>query len=105
MVVMGRARRTCVRLVAMRQPNKFLSAMIAAKVERLPVALSAQRGRLIHRHTANRIDCHGEIVFGISVCSPLSYPTSKILCAERSNFGDQLSESTLRAFTVRWTMH
>jgi len=38
--------------------EKLIPAMLAAKVEGLPVALGAASGRFIDSHAANRVNCH-----------------------------------------------
>lgn len=52
------------RLIRRRQ--ELLPAMVAAKIKRLPIPFGAERRRLIHRHSTNRVFSHNLVILRAS---------------------------------------
>ena len=65
--------------------QKLLPAMFAAKKIRLPVTFGAQGGRFVHRHAANRVGCHNPLVF-TTCTSPSNIWTFTNIVIQRVNF-------------------
>ena len=66
--------------------EEFLPAMVAAEIERLSIALGAQRGRFIHHHAANWVGRHKLLIFTIHG-SPSNIWTFGNIGSQTANFG------------------
>jgi hypothetical protein len=71
--------------LGVRNSQKFLPAMFAAKIIRLPVTFGAQGGRFIHCHATNRVGCHNPPVF-TTYTSPSNIWTFTNIVNQRVNF-------------------